>query len=127
MTYSFTLPLAPVVWKRVQRNRFGATFVPRKTLNYERAVAALSRQHAPAAPLEGPLALVLMFFVPKPKRCKRTHPCVRPDVDNFAKAVMDALGGVFWKDDGQICTLTAMKVYGTPSISVQVTELGGAA
>lgn len=38
-------------------------------------------------------------------------PCVRPDIDKLARAVLDALTGVLWTDDGQVCALEVEKHY----------------
>lgn len=35
----------------------------------------------------------------------------RPDVDNMAKAVLDALNGIAWEDDSQIARLSITKEY----------------
>lgn len=44
-----------------------------------------------------------------------THPAVRPDVDKFARAVLDALSGICYADDGQVVTVHAEKRFGEPS------------
>lgn len=45
----------------------------------------------------------------------------KPDVDNMAKFVMDALNGVYYKDDSQICTLVVSKQYGAEdSVLIQL-------
>ncbi len=45
---------------------------------------------------------------------KRPDPITRPDLDNYVKAVKDALTGVLWRDDSQIIELEAKKVYDNP-------------
>lgn len=42
-------------------------------------------------PWDGPCALDLVFYLPRPKRPRWTWPAVRPDLDKLARAVMDAL------------------------------------
>ena len=80
-------------------------------------ILALKHQ---VTPLEGPLAVFAHFILTKPpsairKRSnKRPYPMVKPDLDNYAKAVLDALNGVFWGDDGQITSLHLQKHYGEP-------------
>lgn len=48
----------------------------------------------------------------------------KSDVDNIAKIVMDALNGVVYKDDAQICELFVQKKYGEKNkIVVEMEEL----
>jgi Holliday junction resolvase RusA-like endonuclease len=72
---------------------------------------------------------------PRPKRLRRKRdpdgPIVhaqKPDVDNVAKAVMDAMGE-FWADDAQVHALAAEKYFvektGTPRVEVWIYDLGG--
>lgn len=60
------------------------------------------------------------FIVRRPKKAP-PFPIRRPDIDNYQKAVFDALNGVLWKDDSLICHAVSKKVYGdTPGIVVLV-------
>lgn len=48
----------------------------------------------------------------------------KPDVDNLAKMVGDALNGVLWKDDAQIVKCTVLKLWGEqPGLRVVVQEV----
>ena len=38
-------------------------------------------------------------------------PCKKPDIDNIAKAVLDALNGVAYGDDNQVTALEVSKHY----------------
>ena len=62
-------------------------------------------------PILGDLTLSLVVVAQKPKTSKLSRP--KPDVDNYAKAVMDAMtdAGV-WDDDAQVAQLTATKRWG---------------
>lgn len=52
------------------------------------------------------------FRMPRPPSVRRAFPSVRPDVDKLARAICDALTEArVWKDDGQVVSLTASKVY----------------
>lgn len=62
---------------------------------------------------EGAVSIVLQFGLLKPKSAKREHPSVRPDIDKLSRAVLDALHGIVFKDDGQVVRLTAEKFYVT--------------
>lgn len=59
------------------------------------------------------------------RRISGVHrPIVKPDVDNYIKATLDALNGVIWKDDAQIVTLKAAKYYSDhPRIEMKVEGL----
>lgn len=53
----------------------------------------------------------------------KAMPIVHPDLDNVLKAVQDALNGVAYKDDSQIVSIDAEKVYAEqPSLKIEVTE-----
>lgn len=60
--------------------------------------------------------------VPLPRRPKRG----RPDIENLAKAVMDAANGVLWIDDSQVVRLSVEKLYAAqgeaPRMVVRVRE-----
>lgn len=50
-------------------------------------------------------------------------PTTRPDVLKLARAVEDALTGIVWVDDAQICTETLWKRYGeNPGVMVCISE-----
>jgi Holliday junction resolvase RusA-like endonuclease len=53
-------------------------------------------------------------------------PVVKPDLDNVAKLILDALNGVAWHDDNQIARLTISKVYGKkPHTDVEIETIEG--
>lgn len=99
-----------------------ATYKAREDVAYEKAVRdAYLLEHGGQKPLEGPLTVAVTALLPIPKsetiaRKKLMHddlirPTKKPDIDNIVKAVLDALNGVAWVDDKQICELTAAKRY----------------
>ena len=94
----------------------------------------LAMANRPQRPIEAPISVSLTFYLPAPKSLpKRLRepleqeilPCgKRPDIDNLAKLVLDALDGVYWRDDGQICHLTLRKVYSArPRTEVEIAEI----
>ncbi len=52
------------------------------------------------------------FIRPASVSAKRTQMVVRPDVDKLARATMDAMTGVLFKDDAQVVEISARKQYG---------------
>ena len=97
----------PRFWK-------GRTLTPAKDRVYERDVKLWASKYAPKQPLAGALKITAYFFLKKPKKTKNAHPCVRPDLDNLLKGVLDALNGLLWTDDGQIVEIHALKSYFDP-------------
>lgn len=73
-------------------------------------------------PLEGPLTVGIIITAERPKTSKLTAP--RWDIDNGAKAVMDAMtkAGV-WHDDSQVEFLAVKKQWGAfGQIDVEVSQ-----
>jgi Holliday junction resolvase RusA-like endonuclease len=89
------------------RRRF---LTPRAREN-KAAMAAEARAQHRGAPLEGPLAVRIALYWPT----RRNH-----DVDNI-KALLDALTGILWSDDGQISDLRVTKEYrkGAAGVSLE--------
>lgn len=74
--------------------------------------------------LDGPLALVLTFYVPRPKAhigvrgvkaSAPPYPAVKPDLLKLTRAIEDALTGIVYRDDAQIVRETLAKRYGEPA------------
>ena len=63
-------------------------------------------------PKETPVMVFLSFRLLKPKSAKREQPCCKGlDLDKAVRAVLDALTGVTYDDDCQVCYIMTMKVY----------------
>lgn len=63
-------------------------------------------------PLEKALAVVIEFYLHKPKSVKRAQPTVKPDLDKMVRSVLDALTSAHvWNDDAQVITVVARKMY----------------
>ena len=83
--------------------------------------------HAPAAPLGGPVRLVVKWLFPAEGR----HPdgawkTSRPDTDNLDKALKDEMTRLhFWQDDAQVASEISEKFWAnTPGIFIRVEALG---
>lgn len=96
-------------------------------------IAFVARPHIPMEPLTGPVAVELHFHMPRPKAHSGRHGIKpnapkehtgKPDADNLAKAVLDAMTTIgFWRDDSQVSDLKVRKIYSlTPGAVVTVTE-----
>jgi len=85
-------------------------------------------------PFSGPVNLTLHFYMPRPKNhygighkasiLKATAPTLhtsRPDLDKLCRLVKDALTGMAWIDDSQVCQMKASKEYRhTPGVNITI-------
>jgi crossover junction endodeoxyribonuclease RusA len=82
------------------------------------AVAAEARRYAEGhGPLDGPVGLVLVYRMPRTKSLLKTRynwPTVKPDFDKLTRATCDALKGIVWRDDAQVCSAAVLKRYADP-------------
>ncbi len=65
------------------------------------------------------------FFFSKPKSAKkRVFPTVKPDIDKLARAILDGLTGIAYKDDAQVIFLQTRKFYDAiPRVEIMVMQL----
>jgi crossover junction endodeoxyribonuclease RusA len=62
-------------------------------------------------PLDEPLELSVIFYLPRPKTATRDFPAVMPDLDKLIRAVGDSLSGLVYVDDSRIVSINAQKRY----------------
>jgi len=122
-------------WKDAAANRYA---------NYKKYVGLKVRQHAV---VDGPSRAAIgiksiTFYMPIPKsgytsyigddgkrKRRKVNPgdfhTSKPDIDNLIKGVFDALNGIVWVDDGQVCHIGEQKkIYShEPGIELEVIEL----
>ena len=132
-------------WVRPQN---GSSFIPAERVKmifmtmypdpateaYEKVLAeagALFMRGRP--PSERPLALLVHSFREIPQSWSKKDraraiagnilPTPKPDWDNYGK-ITDALNGIAWKDDSQICDGRVIKRYSeTPALRIEVREM----
>lgn len=124
MTYRLTIPGPPVGKARPRVTRYG-TYTPKATKEYEALVRGLWLEEYGQTGLDGALRVeITAYFVPPKSASKRRRqdmldgqerPIKKPDADNIAKAVLDALNGVAYKDDCQSVDIAIHKYYGEPA------------
>lgn len=74
-----------------------------------------------AAPADGPLTLLVCFYVPIPPSWSRKKqdaarrglifPTSRPDFDNYAKLISDSFKSIVWRDDARVVRSFIDKLY----------------
>jgi Holliday junction resolvase RusA-like endonuclease len=123
----FWVPGVPKAQPRVKACRRGnhaGVYDPGTADEWKKLVGAGALAHWNRAQFLGPLKLVLLFGMQRPKAHFNRHGDVKPgvsvwhqskpDADNLAKAVMDALTQLkVWVDDSQVVRLDVGKIYAT--------------
>jgi len=82
---------------------------------WQASIADAARQAmAERPPLDGPVVLVVRFFMPRPKSAPKRvrHPTTKPDLDKLLRALKDGLtrAGVY-RDDSQVVYVVARKEF----------------
>ena len=123
-TLTFVVPGEPVPQPRARivtkgKKSWGFT-PPEHPIHAYRDGIAITAKAAGATVTEDAVSVTIAATFGRPKShlnksgLKKTAPLLpREDVDNLAKAVLDALTGVAWHDDKQVASLQIVKRYGT--------------
>ncbi len=119
------------------------SITPEKTVLYENLVKTCYQNQADKEEFSGyfdkePLRIYItaMFDVPKSASKKKKQamfegrelPCKKPDSDNIAKVICDALNQLAYADDTQVCELTVKKRYisdadALPEVVVEIEKI----
>jgi len=117
------LDLDPLAWPR-PRFKQGKGFNTPQYTQFKKDVWHLARSQYHGKKLTGPLKMDVIFYLRRPKSVKLKYPDKRPDLDNYVKAIGDALEGICYLDDAQVVTSCASKMYApTGRIVVKFTAL----
>ena len=129
----FTVPGEPKGKGRPRFTRFSTPYTPENTVSYEEKVRLAFWEKCGTELINRDIPLTLeitaVFAVPESTSKKRRTqmlawailPTKKPDADNIAKIIADALNGVAWHDDAQITEMHVRKVYGEiPEVRVRI-------
>ncbi len=127
--FVITIDGQPVPWERatpVMVGDFPILKTPKRTRAYQdviKQLAGIAMRRRP--PMTGPLRMTVTASLRRPKTVlDRALPWKRGrdagDVDNYSKTAQDALNGIAFIDDSQICELSVCKVYGKPSLTIRI-------
>lgn len=136
MTCDFEVEGKPVGKGRPRFKRMGnfvQTYTPDATANYEKLVR-LRFQNAGGQITEKPVRVEIVACFAPPKTTKkrdriemlanRILPVKKPDCDNIAKIVLDALNKIAYKDDAQVAELSVKKRYAAAAkVFVHIEEI----
>ncbi len=127
--FSFQVYVKPVPASRPRVTKFG-TYNAKAYSDYKKMLTQFAKLAKTAPKSDKPLLMKCRFCfeVPKSwsqvKKARAYYHTSKPDLDNLVKALKDALNGVIYLDDSQICYLDAKKHYGERScVKCEVYEL----
>ena len=129
----FIIPGEPKGKGRHRTTRTGITYTPETTVNYENWVK-ICFQDAKQEKLDGQLGVRIgcYFDIPKSYSQKKKMACIignlrptkKPDCDNIAKIILDALNGLAYDDDKCIVDCMISKSYSeSPRVEVDIFEV----
>jgi Holliday junction resolvase RusA-like endonuclease len=101
-----TVPFTPVPASRPRVARWG-TFYAEPYRSYKKELTEWFKQNFKGPLLAGVLNVTIEIVVARPKTTKLPHP--RADVDNYAKATLDGMNKVVFKDDSAVNPLLVSK------------------
>lgn len=116
------------------------SMTPEKTMLYENFIkhSFLAAEDNEPFFNKEPLAVYITAFFPIPKSTtkkdreliaqRKLLPTKKPDADNIAKCICDALNGIAYTDDTQIVCLQVNKLFTNdePKVTVEIFKVGGA-
>lgn len=116
---SFVVPGAPMPLQRARittRGKFARMYDTEKNTDNKLHVAMIAaKAMGKQSLIEDAVEVNLWVYIEKPKSKQRKNsdpypmPTAKPDLDNCVKLIFDALNGIAWVDDKQVCTLTCGK------------------
>lgn len=124
-SFRFTIPGQPM-------GKGGLSFATESSHAYENQVknACIEKCDQRQADYTGQVAVDITAFFPIPSSCTPkkqaeirdgARPVKKPDLDNIAKIILDALNHVAWLDDKQVVCMVLTKKYAeVPCVSVGV-------
>lgn len=140
MTCDFVVEGKPVGKGRPRFRRMGnfvQTYTPANTAEYEKLVR-LRFQNAGGVITDKPVKIeIIAFFAPLKSTRKqqkadmlanRIFPVKKPDCDNIAKIILDALNKIAYKDDSQVIELSVKKLYSEKAkvlVHIEEIEIAG--
>lgn len=119
---------------RPRFTKSGHTYTPKETTSYENLVKLSYQQQCNGKRLDGAIIANIVAVYPIPKSASKKKraemidgkilPQVKPDCDNVAKTVLDALNKIAYDDDSQVAMLIVTKMYGeVPRVVVDLDNL----
>jgi len=133
-TLKFLLLGEPKAWSRAAKNKTGGKFYDSNTGYKSNILDQLFKQYPEGFTVTSkPVSLLLYAYKSIPKTFLKNEkailaemgilrPNTKPDIDNYAKNIQDALNTFFYGDDSQVIDLDVKKFYSfKPRIELEIT------
>jgi len=128
ISHQFNINPVPAARPRVSR---WSTYYPKKYTQFKKDMEALTSE-LNQTPCENLVCVSLEFLIKIPKSWSKkkrlasenTYCNNNADIDNYIKAILDSLNGVFFIDDKQVVEVFAIKKYSNePRILFKMMEM----
>ena len=128
ISHQFDINPVPAARPRVSR---WSTYYPKKYTRFKKEMEALTGE-LDTTPCENLVCVSLEFMIKIPKSWSKkkrlagenTYCNNNSDVDNYIKAILDSLNGVYFMDDRQVVEVFAIKKYSNePRILFKMMEM----
>lgn len=116
------IPAAQPRQRFARRGNYVHTYTPDTADGWKAAIEAEAMKSGVKIGKGVPVRLGIVFAMPCPKsRAGEIQHIVKPDIDNLAKAVMDALSDAgIWHDDAQVYRLHLSKYYSNANLGAVI-------
>lgn len=135
MIYEFEVEGKIVGKERPRVNMYtGMVYTPNRTKDYEFLVQQSFKVQNPSFNmLEGRISIEIIAYMSIPKNTSKVKtqamlenkisPTKKPDIDNIAKSILDAMNKFVFKDDNQVSKISVEKRYGeSEKVYVKIEE-----
>lgn len=102
------------IYRSACRGRFQTMYMTPEGKAIKQAYQWEAKSQWKAQPHTGELAVIITFYFATKRR---------RDLDNQNKLILDALTGIVWEDDSQICDLHLLRHYDKTNPRIEVTPI----
>lgn len=106
------LPVDPVPASRPRVTRKGFSYYAEPYRSFKKELREMVQDRYGGPRISVPCGVTIAIFKSLPKTTKLRNP--KPDVDNYAKAVLDAMNGIVFDDDSLVVKLIVTKQWAAP-------------
>lgn len=118
-----SFPVTPKACQSFRFTKTGRRYQPKEVLQFKRLISQIASCQYNGEPLKGPIGIYAVFNFKYLKSFSKKkieylesggaiHKTTKPDLtDNLMKGFIDALAGIVFEQDQQICVVHSRKVY----------------